>query len=126
MERLYDQGVVRQLGVSNFYELPRLEALCRNARIMPALIQNSFYAKTHYDRDIRAFCKESGIVYESFWTLTPIRGPRGDRYDRTRREIRAKPGQLFFRYLTQLDIACLTGTSSKDHMEQTCPFSSLA
>ena len=43
MERLYDQGVVRQLGVSNFYEPPRLEALCRNARIKPAVIQNRFY-----------------------------------------------------------------------------------
>jgi len=119
MERLYDQGVVRQLGVSNFYELPRLEALCRNARIMPALIQNSFYAKTHYDRDIRAFCKESGIVYESFWTLTAnpeVLAATGmielaAKYERS-------PAQLFFRYLTQLDIACLTGTSSKDHMEQ--------
>jgi diketogulonate reductase-like aldo/keto reductase len=28
------------------------------------------------------------------------------------------PAQLFFRYLTQLDIVCLTGTSSKEHMEQ--------
>ncbi len=28
------------------------------------------------------------------------------------------PAQMFFRYLTQLDIACLTGTSSKDHMQQ--------
>jgi diketogulonate reductase-like aldo/keto reductase len=77
MEGLYDQAGVRQLGVSNCYEPTRLEALCRNARIKPAVIQNRFYAKTHYDR-----------------------------------------AQLFFRYLTQLDIACLTGTSSKDHMEQ--------
>ncbi len=119
MERLYDQGGARQLGVSNFYELSRLEGLCRNARIKPAVIQNRFYAKTHYDRDIRVFCKERGIVYESFWTLTAnpevLAAPDVI-------ELAAKYGrssaQLFFRYLTQLDIACLTGTSSKDHMEQ--------
>ena len=119
MERLYDQGGVRQLGVSNFYELRRLETLCRNARIKPAVIQNRFYAKTHYDRDIRVFCKESGLVYESFWTLTanpeilaaPDMIELAAKYGRS-------PAQLFFRYLTQLDIVCLTGTSSKEHMEQ--------
>jgi diketogulonate reductase-like aldo/keto reductase len=119
MERLYDQGVVRQLGVSNFYEPPRLEALCRNARIKPAVIQNRFYAKTHYDKDIRAFCKESGIVYESFWTLTanPEVLAAPDMIELAKKYGRS-PAQLFFRYLTQLDIACLTGTSSKEHMEQ--------
>jgi diketogulonate reductase-like aldo/keto reductase len=119
MERLYDQGVVRQLGVSNFYEPPRLEALCRNARIKPAVIQNRFYAKTHYDKDIRAFCKESGIVYESFWTLTanPEVLAAPDMIELAKKYGRS-PAQLFFRYLTQLDIACLIGTSSKEHMEQ--------
>ena len=119
MERLYDQGVVRQLGVSNFYEPPRLEALCRNARIKPAVIQNRYYAKTHYDEDIRAFCKESGIVYESFWTLTanPEVLAAPDMIELAKKYGRS-PAQLFFRYLTQLDIACLIGTSSKEHMEQ--------
>jgi diketogulonate reductase-like aldo/keto reductase len=28
------------------------------------------------------------------------------------------PAQIFFRYLTQRDIVCLTGTSSKTHMAQ--------
>ena len=119
MERLYDQGLVRQLGVSNFYEPPRLDALCRNARIKPAVIQNRFYAKTQYDKDIRAFCKESGIVYESFWTLTanPEVLAAPDMIELAKKYGRS-PAQLFFRYLTQLDIACLTGTSSKEHMEQ--------
>jgi diketogulonate reductase-like aldo/keto reductase len=119
MEGLFEQGGVRQLGVSNCYELPRLEALCRNAKIKPAAIQNRFYAKTHYDRDIRAFCRKSGIIYQSFWTLTanpdvlahPSLVELAAKYRRS-------PAQLFFRYLTQLDIVCLTGTSSKDHMTQ--------
>jgi len=119
MESLYDEGGVRQLGVSNCYEPPRLESLCRNARIKPAAIQNRFYAKTRYDKDIRAFCRESGIIYQSFWTLTanpevlaaPDLIELAAKYGRS-------PAQMFFRYLTQLDIACLTGTSSKDHMQQ--------
>ncbi|MFY9833697.1 MAG: aldo/keto reductase, partial [Methylocystis sp.] len=119
MESLYDEGGVRQLGVSNCYELSRLESLCRNARIKPAAIQNRFYAKTRYDKDIRAFCRENSIIYQSFWTLTanpevlaaPDLIELAAKYGRS-------PAQVFFRYLTQLDITCLTGTSSKDHMQQ--------
>lgn len=119
MEGLYDQGGVRQLGVGNCYELKRLKAIYRKARIKPAVIQNRFYAETHYDRDIRAFCRDHGVLYQSFWTLTA--NPKvlaesslveiAAKYERT-------AAQLFFRYLTQSDIMCLTGTSSKAHMAQ--------
>jgi diketogulonate reductase-like aldo/keto reductase len=119
MESLYEGGGVRQLGVSNCYEPERLKELCRNARIMPAAIQNRFYAKTGYDRDIRAVCRDHGLLYQSFWTLTanpetlahPGVVELAAAYGRS-------PAQLFFRYLTQMDIVCLTGTSSEEHMLQ--------
>lgn len=119
MEALHDQGGVRQLGISNCYELKRLKSLCRKARIKPAVIQNRFYAKTGHDRDIRAFCADSGIIYQSFWTLTanpavladPALVALADRHT-------CSAAQLFFRYLTQLDIVCLTGTTSAEHMAQ--------
>lgn len=119
MEGLYEQGGVRQLGVSNCYELRRLKALYRHARIKPAVIQNRFYAETHYDREIRRFCQDNGVLYQSFWTLTanpkvlaaPSLVELAAKYGRS-------PAQLFFRYLTQSDIVCLTGTSSTAHMEQ--------
>lgn len=117
MEDLHRDGGVRQLGVSNCYELPRLKSLYREARIKPAVIQNRFHAETRYDRDIRIFCRERGILYQSFWTLTAnpkiLAAPRllklASRYGRS-------PAQLLFRYLTQQDILCLTGTSSAEHM----------
>ncbi len=119
MEALHDRGGVRQLGVSNFYDPRGLEALWRSARIKPAVIQNRFYAKTHYDKEIRAFCKRNGLVYESFWTLTanPHVLAATDMIELAAKYGRS-PAQLFFRYLTQLDIVCLTGTSSKAQMEQ--------
>lgn len=57
---------VKQLGVSNHYELARVQALWRDARIKPAVIQNRFYADSgttssftlppHLCRQMRAFC----------------------------------------------------------------------
>jgi diketogulonate reductase-like aldo/keto reductase len=119
MERLFDQRLVRQLGISNCYELERFERLWRAARIKPAALQNRFYAKTQYDPVLRAFCRDKNIVYQSFWTLTanpqilaaPAVTGIAEKYGRT-------PAQVFFRYLTQSGMACLTGTSSPEHMAQ--------
>jgi hypothetical protein len=64
-------------------------ARSKGRRRLSGAIQNRFYAKTHYDKDIRALCKESGLVYESFWTLTanPEVFAAPDMI-----ELRAKPG----------------------------------
>ncbi|MEP9352254.1 aldo/keto reductase [Xanthobacter sp. KR7-65] len=119
MEELHDAGGVRQLGISNCYEPDRLERIYDAARIKPAVVQNRFYAKTGFDQEIRAFCRSRGIVYQSFWTLTanpailaaPALTDLAAQLGRT-------PAQVFFRYLTQQDMACLTGTSSPEHMAQ--------
>lgn len=122
MEALCGAGVVRQLGISNCYEPGRLEMLYAAAHIKPSIVQNRFYAKTHYDREIRAFCRRTGMIYQSFWTLTanpevlaqPALAKLAEAHG-------CGPAQLFFRYLTQADLAdmvCLTGTSSATHMAQ--------
>jgi diketogulonate reductase-like aldo/keto reductase len=119
MEQLLHAGRVRQLGISNCYSRASLQMLYRSAQVKPAVVQNRFYAETDYDREIRAFCRERGIVYQSFWTLTanPQLLSHGhvtslaSRYART-------PAQILFRYLTQSEIVPLTGTSSATHMRE--------
>jgi diketogulonate reductase-like aldo/keto reductase len=46
MEALVDIRGVRQLGISNCYQLGQLEALYDSARIKPAVVQNRFHAET--------------------------------------------------------------------------------
>jgi diketogulonate reductase-like aldo/keto reductase len=119
MEALCDAGGARQLGISNCYSLPQLRRLHEQARIKPAILQNRFYAATGYDRDIREFCGQQRILYQSFWTLTanpkvlahPALQALAARYGRT-------PAQVFFRYLTQQGIVPLTGTASEAHMRE--------
>jgi diketogulonate reductase-like aldo/keto reductase len=119
MESLVERGGVRQLGISNCYRLELLETLCATARIRPAVVQNRFYAETGYDREIRAFCRDQRIVYQSFWTLTA--NPQllasatlmqvAARHGRT-------PAQILFRYLSEIDVVPLTGTRREAHMRQ--------
>lgn len=119
MESLVDARGVRQLGISNCYRLEQLEELYDSARFKPAVVQNRFYAETGYDRVIRGFCRQHGIVYQSFWTLTA--NPRVLAH-RIVRELALRHGrtsaQILFRYLIQNDIVPLTGTRSESHMRE--------
>lgn len=119
MESLVDAGGARQLGISNCYSLAYLETLYRSARIPPAVVQNRFYAETRYDREIRAFCRDRGIVYQSFWTLTA--NPQVLAHEKIRtpaRRHRRTPAQVLFRWLTQEGAVPLTGTTSEAHMRE--------
>jgi diketogulonate reductase-like aldo/keto reductase len=119
LESLVDARGVRQLGISNCYRIEELQALYDSARFKPAVVQNRFYAETGYDREIRSFCRQHGIIYQSFWTLTA--NPQVLAH-RVVRELASKhrrtPAQILFRYLTQNDIVPLTGTHSETHMRE--------
>ena len=70
MEQLVNMGTVRQIGISNCYDLSLFEQLFSASSIPPSVLQNRFYQKTNYDVSLRRFCKKHRIVYQSFWTLT--------------------------------------------------------
>jgi diketogulonate reductase-like aldo/keto reductase len=65
----YVPSEIRNLGVSNC-NLFTLMDLYERARIKPAVVQNRFYPNTKFDIGVRQFCKERGIIYQSFWTLS--------------------------------------------------------
>ena len=61
MEAVGDRA--QRLGISNLYDLGVLEALWDAASVKPTVLQNRFYNRTNYDREIRRFCVEKGIQY---------------------------------------------------------------
>lgn len=119
MEAIFDADGARQLGISNCYDLALLRHVCETARVKPAVVQNRFYAKTGFDRSIRDYCRQNGMFYQSFWTLTA--NPEILAHDAVRglmaKHRRTAP-QIFFRYLSQIGIIPLTGTSSAVHMRE--------
>ncbi|MGZ5015850.1 MAG: aldo/keto reductase family protein [Methylobacter sp.] len=119
MERIFHSGGVKQLGISNCYDPEQFQLLYRDAKVKPAVIQNRFFAETGYDREIRDFCREHKVIYQSFWTLTanpnvlthPTLQALAAKY-------RRNAAQIFFRYLSQIGIIPLTGTTSEIHMRE--------
>lgn len=118
-QELVEEGLVKSVGISNCYELPTLEAVWNAARVKPTVLQNRFYADTGYDAELRAFCGERQIRYQSFWTLTANPHVLGSR---TLRELARRHSatveQVFLRSLSQCGIVPLVGTTSETHMRE--------
>lgn len=118
MEAACQRGLTRRIGVSNV-TLEQLAALCDQAKIQPSFVQNRCYAITGWDRDVRQFCEQRGIVYQGFSLLTANRQVLAHppvvalaaRY-------RVTPAQLIFRFALDVGMLPLTGTTDAEHMRQ--------
>jgi len=119
MEKIYHSAGTRQLGISNCYDLELLKRLYADSDVKPSVVQNRFYAESGYDSMLRQWCNEQGIIYQSFWSLTAnphILGSEAvialaNKYDKTQ-------AQIFYRYLNQIGIVPLIGSTSQQHITE--------
>ena len=116
-EEFVKEGKVKQIGISNIYSLKDLIKIYDSAEIKPAVIQNRFYSQTNFDKSIRSFCKKNGIAYQSFWTLTANDYIVNSGYvDKLAREKNLTHEQIFYKFVMQLGICVLSGTTNINHM----------
>lgn len=119
MEQIFREGGACRLGISNYYELDLLKKLYSEATIKPQVLQNRFYPSSGYDVELRQWCREHHITYQSFWTLTA--NPHLLRHSLVqflaRKYSRSRP-QILFAYLQQRGVVPLTGTRSQQHMQE--------
>eukprot|EP00529_Nitzschia_sp_RCC80_P020783 CAMPEP_0113469550 /NCGR_PEP_ID=MMETSP0014_2-20120614/15959_1 /TAXON_ID=2857 /ORGANISM="Nitzschia sp." /LENGTH=402 /DNA_ID=CAMNT_0000362035 /DNA_START=15 /DNA_END=1223 /DNA_ORIENTATION=- /assembly_acc=CAM_ASM_000159 len=73
MEQAVDDGYVKQIGISNCYDLTVFQTLYQQANHKPSVVQNRFYEESNFDTELRKFCRARGVQYQSFWTLTANR-----------------------------------------------------
>ena len=119
MEKIQKTGGTRQLGISNCYDPEVFRSLYADATVKPAVVQNRFYQDTGYDVDLRHWCSNHGVIYQSFWTLTANPHILSSNTVRTiAQKYKKTEAQIFFRYLSQSGIVPLTGTSSEQHMRE--------
>jgi diketogulonate reductase-like aldo/keto reductase len=116
MEALVEAGKVRFLGISNV-SLEQLQALSAQAAIKPKFVQNRCYAKTGWDRALRAQCSAQGSVYQGFSLLTANRVELAGAVAQGVAQRVGRPiAQVVFRFCQLLGILPLTGTSQFEHM----------
>lgn len=120
METFVDQGKVRRLGISNCYNYQKFMAIYQQARIKPSVLQNRFYADSNFDTDLRKFCKEHDIWYQSFWTLTAnIRALQSAEVKELAEAKSLSPQTYMYAFLMSLGyVTPLSGTTNKIHMAE--------
>jgi diketogulonate reductase-like aldo/keto reductase len=118
LESLRAAERTRLIGVSNV-SLAQLQALYDGATLKPAFVQNRCYASQGWDREVRAFCRANGIVYQGFSLLTANAAVlRAALVDRIAQRTGRTPAQVVFRFALQVGMIVLTGSSSRTHLEQ--------
>jgi len=118
MEELHATGKTRFLGISNV-ALDQLEELWTRAAVRPAFVQNRCFARLGWDRQIRAFCRDKGIVYQGFSLLTAnVNELQHPQFRRLVDRINKTPAQIVFRFAKQAGMQPLTGTTDGEHMRE--------
>ncbi|MDO3675489.1 aldo/keto reductase [Paenibacillus ehimensis] len=95
LEKLYKDGLVRAIGVSNF-KVHHLEDLLQDSEIVPAVNQVEFHPLLN-QQELRTFCKEHKIQLEAWSPLMqgnldlPLLSELADKYGKT-------PAQIILRW----------------------------
>ena len=118
MENLQKSGSVKLLGVSNI-SFEQLVLLIENSEVKPAFVQNRCYARTRWDKRIRALCHANDIIYQGFSLLTANSTELSQpELVNISKRLGCSLAQVVFRFALQVGMIPLTGTSSKSHMEK--------
>lgn len=118
MEALKESGRIRLIGISNV-SARQLEALLAGARVPPAFVQNRCYARTGWDREVRALCRAHGVQYQAFSLLTAnARELSHPSIISLARRHGRSPAQLAFRFALSAGMIPLTGTNSVIHLRE--------
>lgn len=116
MEKLYSQGKVRAIGVSNYLQ-HHLEDLFKHFDIVPTVNQVEFHPFL-LQKDLLDFDKSHGILHEAWSPLTRAR--RLD--DPTITKIAGKYGrtnaQVLLRWDLQLGVATIPKSQNRDRIEE--------
>ncbi|MDR1765892.1 MAG: aldo/keto reductase [Lachnospiraceae bacterium] len=117
-EKLYGDGVLRAIGISNFF-VPQMEKLLEVAKIVPMVNQlqiNPYY----YNKEVIDFCQSHGIQVQAWW---PLGGAENSCLkDEKLIPIAAKYGksvaQVVLRWHIQHNIIPNPGSTNPDHVKE--------
>lgn len=115
----YTPHKIRNLGISNT-TLDVLKALYEETTIKPSVVQNRFYDSTDFDVELRAFCREKGIVFQSFWTLSANQPLfQSDPVKEVSQKTGVSTASAYYSLVLGLEgITVLNGTTNEVHMKE--------
>jgi len=112
---LQDEGKVRMIGVSNANDVKVIKALSSVRKVQ--VVQNRWYERNDWNKDVVKYCRENGVMFQSFWTLTG--SPNLLRHDAVlalANEKECTPEQIVFRVAQMHGVTPLAGSKDAERM----------
>ncbi|KAI9442260.1 Aldo/keto reductase [Lactarius indigo] len=116
---LQDEGRVRAIGLSNTYDPTLLVRLGEDSGRAVQVVQNRWYERNGWDREVVKWCNANNAQYQSFWTLTGSPSLLSHPAIATfAEENKCTPPQAVYRFAQSLGITPLSGTTDETHMRE--------
>ncbi|TFK67384.1 Aldo/keto reductase, partial [Pluteus cervinus] len=117
--KLQDQKKVGLIGLSNTYDVGLLKTLERECGRGVQVIQNRWYQGNDWDKEVVKYCRQRGIMYQSFWTLsgspTLLSHPDLRSIAKSSKKTEA---QVIFKLAQLNGVVPISGTTSELHMKE--------
>lgn len=116
-EELYEEGVLKAIGVSNF-SVEHLENLVENARIQPTVNQILVHPGV-LQEETRRYCEEHGIIVQAYSPLKPLSVLKeNERVQEMLAKYDKSIAQLLLRFDYQLGVVPLTKSVHRERIEE--------
>lgn len=121
MEKAVEQGLVRSIGISNYYTPREFDEMTKGRKILPAVIQNERHL-SFQDTELRDYVKQYGTVMEAWY---PLGGRDHVRENLQNPEILRlakvhgkSPAQIILRWHLQTGFITIAGTDNPAYIKE--------
>lgn len=115
-EDMQSEGMIRSIGVSNFWQ-EHLEALFQTARVRPAVNQIEFHPG-YWQKEVTAYCKEQGIVVESWSPLAQGRVLKDLDLQALAHKYNKSVAQVCLRWVNQHEVVVIPKSSNPQRIKE--------
>jgi len=116
MEKIYEEGKIKAIGVSNF-TVSHLEEILSNSEIIPVVNQVEL-SPFLYQKDLLDFCRQNKIQLEAYAPLTRAIKLNNLVLKEVSDKYKKNPAQILLRWALQHHIIAIPKSSSKEHIRE--------
>lgn len=116
LEKIYNEGLCKSIGVSNYMDR-HLEELLNYSSIIPVVNQVEF-SPFLYLKDLHKYCESKGIALESYSPLTKVHKLNDTKLIEVAQIYNKSTSQILIRWCLQKGVIVIPKSSQKEHIKE--------
>ncbi len=116
MEELQAEGLIKSIGVSNFFE-EHLEALFQTAKVIPSVNQIEFHPG-YWQKELTEYCKQKGIVVESWSPLARGKVFGNELLENIAKKYNKTVSQICLRWVLHHDVMVIPKSTTLERIQE--------